>query len=65
MIAAAFESLQADDDELPNEKVDTSKLDEIDERIVKAKTVLGLLSVAENSTGMTRKHALKVSVITI
>lgn len=60
MIAAAFESLQAKDDELPTDTADKSKLDEIDERIVNAKTVLGLLSVAENSTGMTRKHALKI-----
>lgn len=61
LIAAAFESLKTKDDELPDGKTDKSKLDEIDERIVNAKTVPGLLSVAENSAGMTRKHALKVS----
>lgn len=62
MIAAAFESLQIKDADLPDDKTGKSKLDEIDERIVNSKTVLGLLSVAENSTGITRKHALKVSI---
>lgn len=62
MVAAAFDSLQAKGDEVPDVKMDKSKLDEIDERIVNAKTVQGLLSVAENSTGMTRKQALKVSI---
>lgn len=61
LITAAFESLQAKD-ELLDEKTDKTKLDEIDERIINAKTVMGLLSVAENSNGMTRKHALKVSI---
>lgn len=58
LVAAAFASLQGKDDV----KMDKSKLDEIDERIINAKTVKGLLSVAEFSTGITRKHALKVSI---
>lgn len=61
MIAAAFESLQPKDADLPPVKNDKSKLDEIDERIIKANTVGSLLSVADSSSGMTRKHALKVS----
>lgn len=61
MIAAAFESLQTKDDEMPDPKEEKSQLNEIDERIANAKTVVGLLSVAENTTGLSRKHALKVS----
>lgn len=64
MVAAAFESLLTNDEKLPDStaKKFGSKSDEIDERIVNAKTVLGLLSVAENSPGITRKHALKVGI---
>lgn len=57
MIAAAFKSLKSNDTDPTDTK---SKLDDIDERIINSKTVLGLLSVAENSTGMSRNHALKV-----
>lgn len=63
MIAAAFKSLQQnDDDVLPNTKSRTSKSSsEIDERIAAANNVTGLLSVAESNPLMTRKQSLKVS----
>lgn len=58
MVAAAFDSLK--DESKPIENIDIVKPDEIDERIIKANTVMGLLSVAEGNTSITRKHALKV-----
>lgn len=56
MVAAAFDSLK--DENTTIKPVDN--LDEIDERIINAKSVMGLLSVAEGNTPVTRKHALKV-----
>lgn len=60
MVAAAFDSLLEKEENPSNE---TNKPDEIDERIIKAKTVMGLLSVAEGNAAVTRKHALKVYII--
>lgn len=68
MIAAAFKSLQQNDsdgDATPNTNPKTSsdikKSSDIDERIAAASNVPGLLSVAENNPGLTRKQSLKVS----
>lgn len=58
MVAAAFDSLK--DENTLIKKTDNVKPDEIDERIINANTVMGLLSVAEGNTSVTRKHALKV-----
>lgn len=58
MVAAAFDSLK--DENTTIKQTDNVKPDEIDERIINAKTVMGLLSVAEGNTSVTRKHALKV-----
>lgn len=63
MVAAAFDSL------LSNEEVAASatstalasKADDLDERIINAKTVSALLSVGDSTTAVTRKHALKVN----
>ncbi|XP_055903869.1 FAST kinase domain-containing protein 4 [Eupeodes corollae] len=73
IVAAAFESLKEDDNAKPAaEQAGTSsasaaavaansaKINNIDERILNAKTVNGLLSVSENSTTISRKHALKI-----
>ncbi|ALC47575.1 CG13850 [Drosophila busckii] len=58
MVAAAFESLR-------NEKTGESSssaavVNNIDERIVNAKTVNGLLAITENNNSFSRKHALKI-----
>lgn len=67
MIAAAFKSLQQNDsdgDATPNTNPKTSsdikKSSDIDERIAAASNVPGLLSVAENNPGLTRKQSLKI-----
>lgn len=54
-VAAVFENLKNQD---PVTTVSDLGLDEI---ILNAKTVNGLLNVAENSKDLKRKHALKVS----
>lgn len=61
MVAAAFDSLK--DENTTIKQADSVKPDEIDERIISAKTVMGLLSVAEGNTAITRKHALKVTIL--
>lgn len=63
MVAAAFDSLK--DENTTNKQTENVKVDEIDERIINAKTVMGLLSVAEGNTSVTRKHALKVIISNI
>ncbi|XP_039493381.1 FAST kinase domain-containing protein 4 [Drosophila santomea] len=57
MVAAAFESLKNDSlrDESKNQA--SSK---IDERIINAKTVNGLLTITENNNAFSRKHALRI-----
>ncbi|XP_037025722.1 FAST kinase domain-containing protein 4 isoform X2 [Bradysia coprophila] len=63
MIAALFKSLQTineNDDVLPDAKPKTSKSSVIDERILSATNVTELLSVAESNPGMTRKQSLKI-----
>lgn len=61
MIAAAFESLTKE--ESATDVADkSSKPDKLDERIINAKTVAALLSVAESNNSVTRKHALKVNI---
>lgn len=65
MVAAAFDALKDEnvvtDQSVAGAAVPTiTKPDEIDERIVNAKSVMGLLSVAEGNVNVTRKHALKV-----
>lgn len=55
MIAAAFESLTKDETDTTS-----SKRDQIDELILNANTVMGLLSIAESNAAITRKHALKI-----
>lgn len=64
MVAAAFDALKDEnvvtDKSAADVAVPTTKPDEIDERIVNAKSVMGLLSVAEGNVNVTRKHALKV-----
>lgn len=63
MVAAAFDSLLSNEE---TQAVKTSaadgKPDDIDEQIINAKTVTGLLSVTDaNGSAVTRKHALKVT----
>lgn len=53
-----FATLNDDPNATPN--VNDKKLN-LDEIIGNAKTVNGLLSITENNTDITRKHALKVS----
>lgn len=57
MVAAAFDSLSKEDTVAVE---NNSKPDELDERIINAKSVVALLSVADNNSSITRKHALKV-----
>ncbi|XP_023036093.1 FAST kinase domain-containing protein 4 isoform X2 [Drosophila willistoni] len=59
MVAAAFESLRNE----KNDKASPAAVaasNNIDERIVKAKTVNGLLGITENNSGFSRKHALRI-----
>lgn len=63
IVAAAFESLKEDDKQQSKEAGTTApaaKTNSIDERILNAKTVNGLLSVSESNTAISRKHALKI-----
>lgn len=55
MVAAAFESLKNDKDDKRSPSSSN-----IDERIINAKTVNGLLAITENNAAFSRKHALKI-----
>ncbi|KAH8318923.1 hypothetical protein KR074_011964 [Drosophila pseudoananassae] len=55
MVAAAFESLKNDKDAKRGPASNN-----IDERIINAKTVNGLLAITENNAAFSRKHALKI-----
>ncbi|XP_017870431.1 PREDICTED: protein TBRG4 [Drosophila arizonae] len=64
MVAAAFESLR-NENESPgkattNNSSSTQTVNNIDERIINAKTVNGLLAITENNNAFSRKHALKI-----
>ncbi|EDV94306.1 FAST kinase domain-containing protein 4 [Drosophila grimshawi] len=58
MVAAAFESLRNENES--KGKSAASIGNNIDERIVNAKTVNGLLAITENNNAFSRKHALKI-----
>lgn len=60
MVAAAFENLKDDSESGTSNKTAAASNSNIDERIKNAKTINGLLSLAEGSTSLTRKHALKI-----
>ncbi|XP_017131399.1 FAST kinase domain-containing protein 4 [Drosophila elegans] len=57
MVAAAFESLKNDNPKDESKNLASSK---IDERIINAKTVNGLLSITESNNAFSRKHALRI-----
>ncbi|XP_017023677.1 FAST kinase domain-containing protein 4 [Drosophila kikkawai] len=57
MVAAAFESLRNDN---PKDEKKTPASSNIDDRIVNAKTVNGLLAITENNSAFSRKHALRI-----
>lgn len=56
-----FATLNDEPIETPTSANATDKKFNLDEIIGNAKTVNGLLSITENNTEITRKHALKVS----
>lgn len=64
MVAAAFESLRNETESsgkpTTNKSSPASAANNIDERIVNAQTVNGLLSITENNVAFSRKHALKI-----
>lgn len=64
MVAAAFESLRNETESsgklTTNKSSTASAANNIDERIVNAQTVNGLLSITENNVAFSRKHALKI-----
>lgn len=61
LVAAAFESLKEDSHINEKSKTTDSKgRNSLDERIINAKTVNGLLSVSESSGPLSRKHALQI-----
>lgn len=64
MVAAAFESLRSENESsgksTTNKSSTTPAVNNIDERIVNAKTVNGLLAITENNNAFSRKHALKI-----
>ncbi|XP_043652607.1 FAST kinase domain-containing protein 4 [Drosophila teissieri] len=57
MVAAAFESLKNDS---PRDDIKNQASSKIDERIINAKTVNGLLTITENNNAFSRKHALRI-----
>ncbi|XP_020813139.1 protein TBRG4 [Drosophila serrata] len=57
MVAAAFESLRNDN---PKDEKKAGASSNIDDRIVNAKTVNGLLAITENNSAFSRKHALRI-----
>ncbi|CAD6994505.1 protein TBRG4 [Ceratitis capitata] len=59
LVAAAFESLK-EDSTSENKAAGSKTTSNLDERILKAKTVNGLLSITEASGPLSRKHALKI-----
>lgn len=59
MVAAAFESLR-NEHEASGKATAPAASTNIDERIVNAKTVNGLLAITENNNAFSRKHALKI-----
>lgn len=59
MVAAAFESLR-NENETSGKSITNTAVNSIDERIVNAKTLNGLLSITENNSAFSRKHALKI-----
>lgn len=64
MVAAVFDSLKNENVVVASAEdgggATKSNADEIDDRIINAKSVIGLLSVADGNASVTRKHALKV-----
>lgn len=60
LIAAAFENLKDNSTPGTSNKTSVAGNGNIEERINNAKTINGLLSVAEGNTPLTRKHALKI-----
>lgn len=60
MVAAAFESLKEDSNASGDQNSKTAANNNIDERIINAKTVNGLLAITENNVQISRKHALKI-----
>lgn len=60
-VAAVFATLNDDPTENSTSANANDKKFNLDEIIGNAKTVNGLLSITENNTDITRKHALKVS----
>ncbi|XP_017007620.2 FAST kinase domain-containing protein 4 [Drosophila takahashii] len=57
LVATAFESLKNDNPKDEGKSLASSK---IDERIINAKTVNGLLAITENNNAFSRKHALRI-----
>ncbi|KAH8346500.1 hypothetical protein KR084_001659 [Drosophila pseudotakahashii] len=57
LVATAFESLKNDNLKDEGKNLASSK---IDERIINAKTVNGLLAITENNNAFSRKHALRI-----
>ncbi|KAI8130338.1 hypothetical protein FF38_04994 [Lucilia cuprina] len=60
LVAAAFENLKDDSASGTSNKAAATANNNVDERITNAKTINGLLSVAEGNTPLTRKHALRI-----
>lgn len=60
-IAAVFATLNDVDESTPEVKSAGSKQMNIDDIIMNAKTVNGLLAIAETQQDISRKHALKVA----
>ncbi|KAL7730523.1 hypothetical protein ACLKA6_000524 [Drosophila palustris] len=59
MVAAAFSSLR-NESESSVKSTTNPAVNNIDERIINAKTVNGLLAITENNNAFNRKHALKI-----
>ncbi|XP_034662034.1 FAST kinase domain-containing protein 4 [Drosophila subobscura] len=57
LVAAAFESLR---NESPKDEKKTPASSSIDERIINAKSVNGLLAITENNNAFSRQHALRI-----
>ncbi|XP_067618070.1 FAST kinase domain-containing protein 4 [Eurosta solidaginis] len=64
LVAAAFESLKDENSTSTTETCKANglskKIDSLDERIINAKTVNGILAVSEGNGPLSRKHALKI-----
>jgi len=60
-VAAVFASLSNIEDDIPNKENERLvKKSDLDDVILKAKTVNGLLNIAETQQDISRKHALKI-----